>query len=123
MKIIKDKYVLAVEYLVHHPHEICQAWNCGGYHGHAGGQLFRQIEDDYRGRGDSDVSLTMCLTQARKFRSRTASEANYAPNNIRDLVIEIINDETIPENPNDIQLEDLNTFVCWQRRLDEELQR
>lgn len=97
MKIIKDKYVLAVEYLVAHPDEILEAW--GEPRTHPAGCLF-----DYTG------SMSGCLTQVRNEETNASNQR---------LTQEIRRDQRIPEYEGDITIKDLPVFVKWQRKLDE----
>lgn len=103
--IIKDKYVLAMEYLHAHWDEVTDAWIDGGRDGHPSGPLFA-----YAG----DAATCGCLTTV-----RGCGQVAATP----ELTDEIRSDERIPEYCADIRPEHLNVFAEWQRRLDKELGR
>src|SRR5688500_194704 len=103
--IIKDKYVLAMEYLHEHPQDsLARHWACGEqetWH------LFRTLP--YCG----------CLTQIRESPKMEIQASDWLKNEaFSQLVREIAKDDRIPKDKNDIRPEHLNTFAYYQRRVD-----
>lgn len=101
--IIKDKYVLAMEYLHRSPHRIKVAWLSGyakGPFSSPGAPLFQAAGDDCNG--------CACLTLVRDGFNAATPE----------LTAEIRADKRLPKRPEDIRPEHLNVFAEWQRRLD-----
>ncbi len=126
---MSDKYDRAIEFLTEHPEKIKDAWghdlldvpaelesDCHDLFGYVenGRGTIEVWEKHVRPDGEGPTPFAGCLTQV-----KARTHIGQTP----ELTAAIVADHRIPDDPDNITVDDLPVFAEWQRRIDKELGR